>query len=330
MCLVEDIPLIMRTIYRLYGVIQFSCKITSNSFLPYLYRLYCTPVVVIYGYCCYSWLPFFISEADTNPAQVDLIISIIGIPSALTSLLIFVLRSNQLQILLLKLQTMTPKSQKRHKNWLKILVLVTVVLHFVYFPIFPVFSVASVYYFMPTAIGLCDHLFLDDILQSISMEFSRINQELNKLATEQLYYPEMCAIDQLTLRHSDLVTLAIDINKLFDIFTISSMSTWLVYAVDCVYFLVHSLVVENTNSGKVVLITFTALDGLLFVLWLSMMVRMYSRTQREVKHCLCGSFRCYFFVGQSNSGVGTRCMESMLQKNQWGQENSAWSRTDFG
>lgn len=298
MCLVEDIPLIMRTIYRLYGVIQFSCKITPNAFSPYLYRLYCTPVVVIYGYCCYSWLPFFISEADTNPAQVDLIISIIGIPSALTSLLIFVLRSNQLQKLLLKLQTMTPKSQKRHKNWLKILVLLSVVLHFVYFPVFPVFSVASVYYFMPTAIGLCDHLFLDDILQSISTEFSRINQELKTLATEQLYYPEMCAIDQLTLRHSDLVTLAIDINKLFDIVTISSMITWLVYAVDCVYFLVHSLVVENTNSGKVVLITFTALDGLLFVLWLSMMVRMYSRTQREVKHCLCGSFRCYFFVGQ--------------------------------
>ncbi|KAJ3641795.1 hypothetical protein Zmor_028270 [Zophobas morio] len=176
---------------------------------------------------------------------------------------------------------MTPKSQKRHKNWLKILVLLTVVLHFVYFPVFPVFSVASVYYFMPTAIGLCDHLFLDDILQSISMEFSRINQELKTLATEQLYYPEMCAIDQLTLPHSDLVTLAIDINKLFDVVTISSMITWLVYAVDCVYFLVHSLVLENTNSGKVVLITFTALDGLLFVLWLSMMVRMYSRTQRE-------------------------------------------------
>ena len=288
MCLVEDIPFLMRTIYRLHGVIQFSCNTPPKSFLAFFYRLYCLPVVLVYGYCCYSWLGFYINIADTSPAKVDLIISGIGIASSIVSLISFVVRSNKLKILLLELnaiKTKSPEAQKRGTNWMRIGILSTVIIHFVFILVFPAFSDSCVYYFMPTAIGLSNHLFLDEILHSIRWEFTSINKELERYCIENvaLDYQEMCRIDEFTLRHCDLVSVTIDINKLFDIVTISSMIAWLVYAIDFFYYLINSLLVENT---RITVLAFGISDALLMLLWFSMMVRMYSRTQNEVTKML--------------------------------------------
>ncbi|KAJ3641797.1 hypothetical protein Zmor_028271 [Zophobas morio] len=143
-----------------------------------------------------------------------------------------------------------------------------------------------VYYFMPSKIGLCAHLFLDEILKSIRLEFIKINKELERRAVRDLVnlnqqeiYSMLCRTDELTLHHSDLVSLATDFNKLYDIVTISSMITWLVSVIDAVYVLMHNLWVETTIT--ITALVFTAVNILIYFLWFSLMVRMYSSTQNE-------------------------------------------------
>ncbi|KAJ3641800.1 hypothetical protein Zmor_028274 [Zophobas morio] len=89
----------------------------------------------------------------------------------------------------------------------------------------------------------------------------------------------LCRTDELTLHHGDLVSLATDFNKLFDIVTISSMITWLVSVIDAVYVLMHNLWVETTIT--ITALVFTAVNTLIYFLWFSLMVRMYSSTQNE-------------------------------------------------
>ncbi|KAJ3655433.1 hypothetical protein Zmor_014565 [Zophobas morio] len=296
MSIVENIPLWMRTIYRLLGVVQFSYK-TPTSFSRCIPRIYCIPVFILYGYCCYSYYSIKFMLRNTIVQKVDFIISSVGVLSTTTSLLLFGLRSSKLKLLLLTLDKLKSHSlhEIRQKNYLKNISLVIILLHVLLSLIFPTVFIREVYYFMPVTVGLFDHLFLNEILESVRAEFAIINEELSRHALftriititadgtiQQQSKKEidftLRRVEEVILRHCDLVSLVFNINKLFSITTVASMITWFVYVTDIIYYFL-----QTTAGSKLSLQDwiFISTNASLFFLWLPIMVRMYSRVQKE-------------------------------------------------
>ncbi|KAJ3648637.1 hypothetical protein Zmor_020428 [Zophobas morio] len=296
MCILEDIPFWLRIIYRLHGIINFSCS-TSGSFYSRCFtRLCCVPILAFYTYCCSMWLVRRINGSNTTVDKIDLIVSSVGVLSTTVSLLTFILRSNRLKFFLLQLNELKLNYNRKLKNdYLKNSVFVVTALLWSFLLVFPRTFVSVAYYVLPAVIGLFDHLFLSEILEFVRLELVLINEELHRKATGMLsirttsikntvihdlkdkeIYFILARIEEITLRHSDLVVLALDINKLFDITTISSMITWLVYVVDAIYYLIHIADISFFD------LIFTCLYALLFFLWLPVMARTYRLARKEV------------------------------------------------
>ena len=312
MCIVEDISLWLRTIYRLLGIIQFSCT-QKSQFLSFLYRLHCVPVFLLYGYSCFSWLSFVLNIFDRKSVKIDTTVSFVGVLTTTTSMLILVYRSNNLRSLLLKLDEIKRHScvvtQNAKRDWFKISMWIITMLHLAFVPTLRQWLISSVYYYMPPTIGFCDHLFLDKILECVRSEFVVINQQVLSLRTRIRANPHVKnketqsmyhLVEELTLRHCDLVTLVLDINKLFDLITLSSMLTWFAYFVDVIYVFVDVL---RRVTVRADLVMFVGINLTFMILWLLIMVRAYSRTQQEVKARFI-PLPLYVFFGRQRKRLG--------------------------
>ena len=303
MCLLEKIPLWQRIMLRLVGVIQFSCSSTS-TFSCFISRICCLPVFIIYYYYSFLWGSFLLSMRS-KLLTVHAVISSMGFLFITTSLVSFYQRSNTLKSLLLKLnvveETFTPLFQQEEKDWYKILIAPTLILSALLFPDFETRNIFMVYYYIPQGVAYLNHVFLDTILEQIRCHFKSINQRLEKqLHSVDLYeiFPfakaskiqqlkeneklsNLCEVHELSHIHYDLAQLALDVNKTFDVTTITSTILWFAYVIDITYVLTRNLLkVESSRWGP---IASEILNLSFFFLWLLIMVRMYTRTAKEVR-----------------------------------------------
>ena len=145
-----------------------------------------------------------------------------------------------------------------------------------------------------------NHLFLTDILEAVRSEFSTINRELQRVINRtdlNLIFPltkiskikqleendktfSILRIEQLSFLHYNLVHQLHQVNKLFDITIIISMMLWFGYVIILTYQFMETVVDGYTLDFAATFYLTTNL--LFFYLWLLILIRTFSRTQREV------------------------------------------------
>ncbi|XP_063923036.1 gustatory and pheromone receptor 39a-like [Zophobas morio] len=144
-----------------------------------------------------------------------------------------------------------------------------------------------------------NHLFLTDILEAVRSEFSTINRELQRVINRtdlNLIFPltkiskikqleendktfSILRIEQLSFLHYNLVHQLHQVNKLFDITIIISMMLWFGYVIILTYQFMETVVDGYTLDFAATFYLTTNL--LFFYLWLLILIRTFSRTQRE-------------------------------------------------
>ncbi|EFA01384.2 gustatory receptor 140 [Tribolium castaneum] len=211
-------------------------------------------------------------------------------------------RGNKLKSLLIELdkfRNIAPTNKTQSFDYFEILLLVLLTIAEFYGLFINDWTVFV--YCIPPTMGCFDHLFLNEILKRFRNYFNTINAKLEKEATSidlnklfpltkidkikkleevETHFQIRCIQDLALLRH-DLVDLVLEINKIFSTITIASMVIWFSCTVDLIYLMINMLV----HSGQTDFLEFwfPVVIIFLFVLWLLVMVRMYSRTQQSVK-----------------------------------------------
>ncbi|KAJ3655430.1 hypothetical protein Zmor_014562 [Zophobas morio] len=76
-----------------------------------------------------------------------------------------------------------------------------------------------------------------------------------------------------------MVQLAIDVSKVFDVITIASMVLWFGYVIDMIYISIRSML--ELKSFRLIVLCSQMLNISFFFVWLLIVVRMYTRTEKE-------------------------------------------------
>ena len=307
MCLLQEIPLWLKIIYHFHGVIQFtcSCKNPSNSLLQFICLLWSFVLFSFYCVCSVLLFYFFVSEVESNLIKVEVIITTATISSSVISTVIFFLRRNKLKKMLkelyeLKIHFSLP-TQTESRDWIKTSLFITVMSNFCSLPYWDKsLYLTYAYYMIPVGMAFLNHLFLTDILEAVRSEFSTINRELQRVINRtdlNLIFPltkiskikqleendktfSILRIEQLSFLHYNLVHQLHQVNKLFDITIIISMMLWFGYVIILTYQFMETVVDGYTLDFAATFYLTTNL--LFFYLWLLILIRTFSRTQREV------------------------------------------------
>ncbi|KAJ3638017.1 hypothetical protein MTP99_001428 [Tenebrio molitor] len=306
MCVLEDVPVWMRLLFRLHGVIQFPSKTSTNTLSKIVFRLWCIPLYVFHFYTFVIWLtntihPNYLNDILEN---VNLIASFSSVVLMGVNVVVSYRRSNNLHHLLQKINDIkvfltpsSPKNQSQSFDWLELILLLLYLIN-----IIAIFSFNMIMLFLfchiPASISCINHVFLNKVLSTIRNQFEVIDQHLQKqIDRVDLYeiFPltkvekirqlkesersfNICRIEDLSLLHYDLVNLAVEVNKLFDVTTMVAMGMWFGFVIDGTYSIIF-LVVNNIEMDPfLVLYMLTSL--LFFLAWFFFMVRMYSLTQQ--------------------------------------------------
>ncbi|RZB39533.1 gustatory receptor [Asbolus verrucosus] len=303
MCFIEEIPFWQRYIYKFVGILQFATSIPENAFSRAFSRLWCFPLYLLYySLSVVSFLSQFeIIESVGIFTGIDMVTSTGSFFCVTISLIMFYWRSNQLRSLLIKvneikLVLVTSPSKQRTHDWLGSILVALIVLNFTLTPVFDD-TIAAFLFYISTAIGSLDHLFLSNILGFVRSQFEAINQhlrrqidtvDLSKLfpltkveKIKQLKEHEITLsirrIQELSLLHCDLVNLVTEISGLFEITTITSMAMWFGFVINAIHYAVY--IIGNMQEGETTFLYCMTLYVTFFSLWLYIMVRSFSRTQ---------------------------------------------------
>ncbi|KAJ3655434.1 hypothetical protein Zmor_014566 [Zophobas morio] len=301
MCLLEDIPLWLRIIYRLFGIVQFTCKSPQNYFLQILPRLWSLPLFFFYCYCCVELIKIFVVIKEHDLLKTELIVTFLALLAILTCMVVFMFRSNKLKILLKKLDEIKlERVHEQKERCLKLLVLTLLLLLSCFVPYlfsWPVFYI--MYYKVPPGICFLNHLFLSNVLDIICSQFTVINKELERelrrISTNKIFFlyknkrskelkendkfSSISCIEKLSFLHYNLVHLTVEITKLFDISTILSMVLWFGYVICCLYFFIKPFLEGTTRST--LYYSYLICDFIFYCLWLLIMIRTCTHTQTE-------------------------------------------------
>ncbi|RZB66640.1 7tm 7 domain containing protein, partial [Asbolus verrucosus] len=307
MCLLKGIPTWLQYIYRIAGILQFSSTVPKNAIAKILSRLWCFPLYFLYYYIFVAWI---ITEHKTMEfgkirRGIDMTITSVTFCSVTLSVVMFHRRSNQLQLLLTKvggikyILQISPKKQSNHHDLFGSILLVLIVLNFVFACFLQNMEATFLFFcYISPSIGALDHLFLSNILRFVRCQFETINQHLQrqvravdlseifpltkaekiKNMKEHEISFNICKIQELSHLHYDLVNLATDINKLFEITTIVSIAMWFGYVIDTIHYIIHVMI--HTGENKILSLSCLGSYLLVFFLWLFIMVRSYSLTQK--------------------------------------------------
>ncbi|KAJ3638012.1 hypothetical protein MTP99_001425 [Tenebrio molitor] len=307
MYFVKEIPFWVRLVYKFYGVIPFPLS-TPSTFSSIVPHLYCLPFYIFYIYTCTVWLQDTINSAYSIDLidYIDVTLALVGIFAITTSVVSKYWISNKISLLLEKVHDIkvvlscgTPKKQKYHFNWSETILVTAVVVNYA-LTLFTDESNFIFFCYIPSGVCCLNHLFLSNVLRSIRDQFDLINHHLQRQVNsvdlvknfpltrhekiKQLKEKDVSSnirhIEQLSLFHYDLVHLAKDINSLFDVTTIVSMAMWFNCVVDASYDLVY-FVVNKIELDAPLQFWYIQANLLFFLLWLFVMVRMYSRTQQS-------------------------------------------------
>ncbi|KAJ3648636.1 hypothetical protein Zmor_020427 [Zophobas morio] len=289
MCLVEDIPIGLRTIYHLCGIIQFTCS--PNRFTQIISRLLFLPFFLFYGYCCVKWFIYLILIIRTDFMKFEVVMTLWATFTEITSMIVFTLRNRKLKTVLLKLNEIKIKfrfveKKKLWHDWVKTLTFVTIILQLVlilnvyrtWWSIHLIFA----YIFIPPITCLLNNLFLDNVLQAFYIQFRAINseiQEISRLSDISFDFTKFRDLEELSLLHYNLVRLVLEINSLFDVTILTSMVLWFGNIVSILFIFVESVLKGILPRMRFRLYLLCLLIH--YLLWLFIVVRMYSRTQKE-------------------------------------------------
>jgi hypothetical protein len=132
MCVLEDIPIWMRLLFRLHGVIQFPTKTSTDTLSKTVPRLWCIPLYVCYFYICVMWLTnsFATPYANEVMHNVEITALLLGTILMGLNIVVFYRRNNSLHLLLLKISdikvVLMPTSSiipHQSSDWLELIVL---------------------------------------------------------------------------------------------------------------------------------------------------------------------------------------------------------------
>ncbi|XP_063904854.1 putative gustatory receptor 28a [Zophobas morio] len=113
-----------------------------------------------------------------------------------------------------------------------------------------------------------------DINRRLKQEVSRVSVALTLSQTVKFKQ-----LEELSFLHYNLVHLVLAINNLFDVTTLASMVLWFGNIISVLYSLIESFLKDNFLPLQIRFYLFCNVIN--YLLWLIIVVRMYSRTQRE-------------------------------------------------
>ena len=280
-------------------------------------------------------MSFLSKQISSTLLIVHAVISSVGTVFMTTSLVSFYYRSNKLKSLILKLNVIEdkfpPLFQQQERDWYKVLIILITILGILLIPDFKMRNVFVVYYLIPVGVAYQNHVFLETILERIRCHFRSINQHLEKqIHAVDLYeifpfskdskiqqlkekekFSNLCQIHELSHLHYDLVQLAIDISKVFDVITIASMVLWFGYVIDMIYISIRSML--ELKSFRLIVLCSQMLNISFFFVWLLIVVRMYTRTEKEVsKRGIFLYFSLYRLPGEFGNTKRPSNMEQVL------------------
>jgi hypothetical protein len=313
MCVLEDIPIWMRLLFRLHGVIQFPTKTSTDTLSKTVPRLWCIPLYVCYFYICVMWLTnsFATPYANEVMHNVEITALLLGTILMGLNIVVFYRRNNSLHLLLLKINdikvVLMPTSSiipHQSSDWLELIVFVLYLINII-FAFFFDMAIYFLFCYIPITTSCLNHVFLSKVLANIRHQFDVIDQYLQKQINcvdlhtifpftkvekiRELKEAEksfnIYRMEELSLLHYDLVNLAVAVSRLFDVTTMVAMVVWFVWVIDTFYMLVI-FAVNQIQMESPFINLFMTTSSLFFLVWFFLMVRMYSRTQQTVRKWL--------------------------------------------
>jgi hypothetical protein len=301
MCLLYDTPTYLKCLYKLTGVAQFSYNSQSN-FPDFLQRLWCFPFYLYLGYTCLDY-NFSYYYLENMLHYINAISNITNIICLSLCVFIFFKRTSNLKILLLNIDNIKFDCVKRcegHYNWQRPLLLGLLFLNFAFIPFLKTPKKLLIYiYDLPMVLICFDNLFMNDVMSTVFEKFELINRQLHR----QVNSVNFCEIfpltkiekikiledDEITFNvhhvqklshmHYDLVHLAIDICKNFEISILAMLVLGFQKIIATVYFIVYT----TYNSKNVTVISYctNAVYAVYHFCWLFVLIEVLSRVQNE-------------------------------------------------
>ncbi|KAJ3648640.1 hypothetical protein Zmor_020431 [Zophobas morio] len=304
MCLILETPIVLHWLYKLLGIVQFSLKPSPSRIHD---RLYCLPFYFLF---LYTWFYYsFILHRNTS-GIVNLLKDLTNIETFLyvvIGYLCFYTRSSNLRSLILRINTVKEKTvafstRKAPLNkWIRIN---SVTLFFLTVSFIPFITKQPINFIYPSFSQLLivfDVLFLNDVMHCIYAEFESINRHLhrqiNSVSLSQIFpltrlekiktledeeiASSVEQVHKASHLHYELVKIAVQVSKCFEITIIFSLLLWFEHMIDDVYYLV-----DITITGRYKLIDYVYNGALLSnsFYWLFVMIRIFVRVKSEANN----------------------------------------------
>ncbi|KAH0821319.1 hypothetical protein GEV33_001472 [Tenebrio molitor] len=321
-----------------YGILQFPSKMPTDTLSKIIARLWCIPLYTFHFYTFLMWLTNAVSSPYLNEVRenVDFMASLLCMLVIGINIVVSHRRSNSLHLILLKIKEIkslltaaTSKNPSQSSDWLELILLLSCSLNIILAFSFDM-GIYVLFFYIPSSISCLNHVFLNRVLTTIRNQFQVIDQHLQKQINcvdlntifpltkvekiRQLKEAEktfnICRIEELSLLHFDLVNLAIEVSKLFDVTTLVAMVTWFGMVIDTIYTIIFC-VMNGIQMDPPSLFWYTLTTLLFFLLWFFFMVRMYSRTQQTANKMSTYVHEIWNFYN-SKSEVDTRVLHLQL------------------
>jgi hypothetical protein len=304
MCLLQEVPTVLKCLFRLTGIIQFSSTIQSSFLSKILSRFWCIP---FYSYIIYLSVYFNMYVLDERTTDISLSAHKIkncgNIAYLLISVVCFYRRSNNIKLLLLKLNKNRYHSfinnSLKCRNWLGIILFVVLSLTFVCAPFLDIGLNYLIYDMFPLTLSSLDILFLTEIMNTAFSKFKQLNCIMQRQVSSPDFFNlfhlskgariqdldeneitfNIQRIQELSHFHSDLVDTANEICQNFEITIIVELVGWFENIIIIIYTGI-SLIVNKENrypSEYAICIIFT----FYLFCWLFVLIESFTRVQNQ-------------------------------------------------
>ena len=268
--LLDSTPALIKFIYQLLGVAQFTFTTSPTEFLKIRSRLWCFVSYAFFIYLCVSY-NLSVHPSSEVFTYLDLLVNCGNITYMIVFTTIFYKRSNKLETLLNQIQRIeldVPLSIRTKQTWIRMILLTTVSAMLICFPFreLPFYSV--IYFIYPCIVNCFDNLFINDVFSCICDKFKTINLQLERINSVDLLriFPltkidkihvlekeetdyNIQVIEQLSHYHYNLVMLTSETLKEFEVTILVAMVQWFLNMIDGNYTLIY--LIKDNKIGSV-------------------------------------------------------------------------------
>jgi hypothetical protein len=305
MYLLPHTPALVKFIYRAMGIVQFSLTDSENKCTKVYQRVWCVPFYSFFIYICISYN----TSSHDYVSVFELIDKFTNVENILYTTaccFYFYQRSSSLKSLLIqtnsvKYDFMTMPNRNIQFDWFILGLVALLISNFALIPFMSTDSLFLIYTYFPLILTCFDSMFLNDIMKQLSLKFEMINNNfqqqiesssLSKIfplaKTQQIEVLEKNELDfkiqriqKLSHLHYDLVNLAEEICKNFEITIIVSLLCWFENVIETVYYIVF-ITVNGTGT------TFNFVINGIYLLygfyWLFVLVGIFSGVQDKANN----------------------------------------------